>query len=369
MSDVLVESSSTQTDTPEATPAAQPTSFEIPQPHSEEYASWRKTGKLPEPKPEQKSKEASTPSTEKKSSEPSGSDGESVPASEAGNEKQEKKRSTAESRLNELLSDLRKAGLSPAELKTFRKAAQAEAKAETEPQATPEKTAQPEPQQPKQDAWEAQNPKPKLENYDSIESFVDAISDWKASKRDFEREQKAKAEAAQKEVNDKLAGARARYGEAADATIRDSAKAIFSDAAIPNAVKAILNDSPEMVDLLYTLGSDADGLKEFIALAKEKPGLAIRKAVLMEKLIAEELSKSSAASSSESSETPTRDENGKFVSQKEPPAKPVTKAPAPPREASGRSAAPPDAVEAAFKSNDFAAFRAAQNRRDLERLR
>lgn len=356
--------------TPESSSAqAPPPSFEIPK-EPAAYAEWRKTGKLEAPKPAESApaKKNSDPAgqrtSEANSSEADGPAGESGSASEAGKPTQEKKRSTAETRLNDLLADLKRAGLTPAELKTFKKEAQKAAEETTEHTEKPASQAAPPP--PKQPEYSV--PKPKLEDFDSIESFTDALTDWKADKREFEGKLRAQQEAAQKEVNDKLAGARARYGEAADSTIRESASKIFSDQQIPNAVKAIINDSPEMVDLLYTLGSDADGLKDFIQLAKTNPGQAIRKAVLMEKLVQEELSKSSGTASEDG--TPTRDSSGKFVAkeEKEAPAKPVTRAPAPPREASGRSAAPPDAVEAAFKSGDFAAYRDAQNRRDLARL-
>ena len=81
MSDVAVEQ------TPAESSAAEPKTLEIPK-GGQEYAEWRMKGTP------QQSKEESTPSSEK-------------PASEAG--KQERKgRSNADSRLNELLNQLRR---------------------------------------------------------------------------------------------------------------------------------------------------------------------------------------------------------------------------------------------------------------------
>lgn len=287
---------------------------------------------------------------------------ESASDSETGNDtKQEPKReakprSNADSRLKELLDDLKRAGLSPSELKTFKREAQ---KAEASEAPKPEHTDKP--AAPKVPTYEDAHPKPKLEDFDSIEAHTEALTDWKLDKREFERAEKQRAEAQQNAINDSLKGAKARYGEDAETSIRAAAKDIATDAQVPNAVKAILTDSPVLVDVLYTLNSKEGELAAFIELAKTNPGAAIRKAVLLEHLVSQELSGSKAESTAAE-----RDESGKFVSAK-PPAKRVTEAPAPPREASGRSAAPPDEQEGAFKAGDFTAFRNARNRADVAR--
>jgi hypothetical protein len=327
----------------------------------EAYSEWRKTGQLPAAK-QDSSKEASTPSDTSAAADDAA--GNTAPASEAGTEKQERTKQprNAETRLNELLADLKKAGLSPAELKTYKKQAEkAAAEAQTEPPPTPpEKTENP--------AGPKAPVKPKVEDFDSYETFEAAkdtyyeeLADYRAELKFHQRDQQAKAAAQQKEVDSMLEQARGRYGEAADTTIGEAAKAVFDDAKIPSAVKALINDSEVMVDLLYTLGSKAEDIAGFVALAKSNPGAAIRKVVLLERLVSEELGQGGQAE-------PGRDESGKFTStSKETPAKKVTQAPPPPREASGRSAAPRDATESAVKANDFASFRATQNRRDLTR--
>ena len=121
-------------------------------------------------------------------------------------------------------------------------------------------------------------------------------------------------EAAQKEMQTRLDAAKSRYGEGSDATIVEAAKAIFQDQQIPGAIREVLNESDVLIDVLYTLGKDAEGLAEFVELAKSKPGAAMRKAVLVEKLVSEELGKGG----SSAGETPERGADGKFVSQKPP---------------------------------------------------
>jgi hypothetical protein len=177
------------------------------------YREWRETGRLPG---DSKPKAESAPAKQDESSEPSDSDGEHAPAPEAGKdnkqEKANKPRSNAETRLKELLDDLKRAGLSPAELKSFKKQAQQAAEAETP---KPEHTEKPAQTQGPQFGKE----KPALENFDSIEQFVEALSDYKAEKREFERSIREAQQHQQKEINDKLTAARARYGEDADTTI------------------------------------------------------------------------------------------------------------------------------------------------------
>ena len=186
------------------------------------------------------------------------------------------------------------------------------------------------------------------------------MTDWKLDKRDFERAQREQAVAQQKAISDALSGAKARYGEDAESSIRSAAKEIASDESVPAAVKDILGGSDVLTDVLYTLNSKAGDLAEFIALAKSNPAAAIRKAVLLEHLVRQELS-----SKGEDASEPGRDESGQFV--KKAPAKRVTEAPPPPREASGRSSAPPDEQATAFKAGDFESFRSSRNRADVAR--
>lgn len=328
-------------------PAAEPSPAAIKVPHEPHaYAEWRQTGKLPKP-------EASATS-EKQSDAGEESAEKGAPAPEAGDQQESKAkpRSNAETRLKELLDDLKRAGMSPAELKTFKREVQETKQPKAEPKV--EKG----PESPK---------KPKVDDFDTYEKYEEArdqyyedLADYKAQQRLDQFRQEQKVEAAQQELNGKVEAARKRYGAEADSTIATTATEIFNDQKIPAAVKAVINDSPVLVDLLYVMGSKAEEFQEFLKLARSNPGAAIRKAVLVERLVSEELAKGGKSDAG----APDRDESGKF---KQPPAKKVTEAPPPPREASGRGAVPPDEVESAAKANDFAAFRNAANRRDMAR--
>lgn len=338
MPDVIAPpAESSPAEAPQSTPESKPSAESISVPTDpKDYAEWRKTGKLPSERTSAPAKESSDGEKPEKS----------APAPEAGKPQQEKKpRSNAESRLEEILSDLRTAGLTPSELKSFkREVRQEQAKATPEPPAKPPATFV-----------------KKLEDYDSVEAYLEDLAGHMANQRldAYRAEQQRQAE--QRAIADKLADAKKRYGDDAEGRIRSTAREVFNDDAIPLAVKALANDSPVLVDLMYVMGSDANELDEFVSLAKSNPGAAIRKLVLVEKLVQEELAKGTSTASG-NGDGPQRDENGKFL-----PAKKVTSAPPPPRETSGRSSPPPDAVERAIKEDDFAAYRAEQNRRDIAR--
>jgi hypothetical protein len=97
------------------------------------YAEWRQTGKRPEAKPTQPKGESAPP--KESSAEGEEPKGKSAPASETGNKDQEKQKPP--------LDDLRKAGLTPAELKTFKREVKEAEKAVEQPKAAPEKTENP----------------------------------------------------------------------------------------------------------------------------------------------------------------------------------------------------------------------------------
>jgi hypothetical protein len=187
------------------------------------------------------------------------------------------------------------------------------------------------------------------------------MAEYKAEKRLERFQQEQRQAEAQRQMTERLNAAKVKYqDDSADQTIVNVAKEIFTaDSQVPAVIREVLNESDHLVDVLYTLGRDAEGLSEFLDLCKTSPGQAMRKAVLIEKLVMEELGNGKAAEAG----TPQRSSDGKFVSSKK-----ETKAPPPPRETSGRSSAPADETERAVESGDFASFRAAANRRDLARL-
>jgi hypothetical protein len=329
------------------------------------YAAWRFKGRAPEPK-------TADPASAKPSASGDEPGDNTAPAPEAGTHKQEPKRSTAETRLQEVLADLKRAGLSPSELKTYKREAQATLAAPAgDKDVKPAPSAAPAPTQPSDllkppvkpnfaqwtGTWEAREA--------AIEKYHEENSAYQARKAvsDFQTQQAQQAQ--ERELTAKVADANKRYGETAGDTIVATAKGIFSaDSGVPGVVSALIDQSPVIVDLLYSLGSKAD-VKEFVALAKSNPGADVRKIVLMEQLVQDELAKGAGKpDTATETETAARDTSGRFR-----PAKTASKAPAPPREVSGHASAPLDAVESASTGGDFKAYSRAANARDLARRR
>lgn len=323
-------------------------------------AEWQRTGKLPDPKPARSPIGEPPARSTEPPTEPTGA----VPvhSQETGGKK------TAEVRLQELLADLKTSGLSPSELKTFRRQQTAAAPPAEAPK--PEQTVNPvDPRMPKR-------PVPgEYKTWEELEAAKDKyhedLAAYRAEKAVEDYRAELKQEGVKRELQAQLTKARERYGKDLGAEIAATSMSIFQDAQIPAAVKQMINDSPIFVDLVYTLGSKAEEMAEFVALAKSDPGKAIRKLVLMEHLVSEELSKGgggSTAGTPPAAGAAERDASGKFAAAK-PEIDKGSKAPPPPREVSGHSAPPGDASERAYKANDFAAFRAAENARDIARLK
>jgi len=333
--------------------------FEPPK-DAQAYSDWRMTGKLPEAAPEK-------PAEQPKSEEPAPSK-ESAPAEQPEAKPQEqphRKGKDAEARLQSILSDLREAGLSPAQLKTFRQDWQ-RAQAAEPPAASPAKsepTAKPQGNEPPA--------KPKMDDFDTYEAYEDARDAWVEQMADFKAEQRLQkftqeqAEAAERQaMKARVDEAKARYGDDAEQTIAETAGALWNDQAIPEMVKAFLGDSPALLDVLYALGSQPEELAAFVALARTNPGAAVRKAVALEGLAPQGEARPAKA-------TPQRDADGRFVPAAKPPAEKKTPdAPPPPaRELSTRGSTPPDEIDSAVAAGDFRAYFAAKNRRDLEQRR
>lgn len=313
------------------------------------YDAWRRTGEIT-PKGE-----SATPGQSAEGEKPTETASEAV--------KQEapvKQRGTAETRLQELLADLKTAGLSPAELKTFKREAQQAAPA------TPAKVEAPKAEPPKPKSTAPVRPAFGEIEGETWPDFKKREDEWfeGMESRVMEKIRAEQAHDAQiKGFRDQVDAASGRYGAEAEAKIGQSIDALVA-AEIPAAVKAIINDSPVLIDLAYVLGDKAGDMDAFLALAKSNPSAAIRRVVLMEKLVQEELAKTPGAPA----DSATRGADGKFVSTK-PPEKKVTAAPPLGTEVSGRGSAPADEVEQAAKNGDFATFQREQNRRDLERMR
>ena len=167
-----------------------PVTFEVPR-DGAAYAECRQTGKLPEAKPAQPKGESAPP--KESSAEGQQPKEKAAPVSKTGKQDQERQkppRDNAATRLTELLEDLRKAGLTPAELKTYKREAQKAAEQVEQPKAAQEKTENP---------TELKPPtKPKAEDFKTYEEFEAAkdtyfedMADYKAAKKfqEFQVEQ------------------------------------------------------------------------------------------------------------------------------------------------------------------------------------
>lgn len=340
---------------------------------AEQRSTWRKTGEMPTI--EDKPKAAPAPAKKESSAaETSAKDGESgeaestasAPEAEESVQGPARKRGTAETRLQEILSDLKRAGLSPSELKTFKKEIQKHQANETQAASS---TAAPEKAEPqtyaewrktfKADKWTDEWSK---EHSDQpYEEAIAAMNDHLDEVRSRFRQREQATQAQQTFYKEQLAEAKKRYPDT-ETVIKPTLEAITSDESVHPVVKAMVGNSPVMVDLLYTLGGDEAAFAEFLELARTNPLMAVRKAVLMEDLVMKELA--------DKKET-ARAEDGKFVKSAETktPEKKVTSAPPPGKEVGTKSTPPDDELDAAEKRGDWATVRRLENLREVERRR
>lgn len=327
----------------------------------EAYSKWRLTGEVAK-KPKKETSASSHHSAEAESGSEHGSAPDEAeddaPASEPG-KKQEHRKGTAESRLSQILADLKRAGLSPSELKTFKREAQ---------QAPP--AAQPPAQQTSVNPPPQQQPKPltepKLEDFKTWDEFNAAQRSYADQRMDSRFQEMLAQHQVQQQANQRLVEAKQRYGDEAEGQIRSAASSLFGDQSIHPVIKGVVNESPVIADLLYVMGSNADELQQFIQVARTNPGEALRRAVVLEQIVKDELSKRAHNGDSSggitpdgaSNGTPERDESGRFIAARK-------EAPPPAREVSGRATAPGNEVDAAFARGDVRSYMNAANRRDI----
>jgi hypothetical protein len=211
----------------------------------------------------------------------------------------------------------------------------------------------------------ADNPKATYEDF--VRAAAKHEAKWE-SRQEIEKaiageRQRIAQEAASKEFKVKVQDAEQRYGKEEAHKIFPAIDSIVSDPQIPLAVKAMLDASDVLVDLMYVLATDEAGVKGFTDLCKSNPAAAIRKLVTTEALVQEQLKGGSGKSPAE------RGEDGKFKKAaaseadsekaKKPgeSAPPITAAPRPPVEVGGRSSAPEDGARAAVLANDWHAVK------------
>jgi hypothetical protein len=303
---------------------------------SEQREHWNRTGEIPETPKKQDSAPASTP---EKKAEPEPK-GKSAAESGTAPEKQEKRggKKSAEDRISELIAENK---LLKEERERSRK---------TVPEPTPKADAKPEPK------TETQKPtRPNPYTFKGTpEEYEKAMDAWEDSQR-----QQAKAEARmeaqqaqqQEKLNAKLVEARQRYGDGFDDAVKPAYRQVM-ESGIDMPVLAVIGSSEYLPDMMYVLGTKPSELADFIALAKSNPVAAIRKAVLMESLIEQELKKPDEKPKAEP----------KAEAKPESP-EPKPRAPKPPTEVGGRGAPAERADLAAARAGNFRDFDAEMRRK------
>lgn len=333
---------STPTVTPADSVPAPQTDLAIPS--GSAYDTWRKTGDLPTEE---------TPATETPNSEvqdpPSSEDSApSTPVKSADSDTappQKKSKPTAEDRKEQLNTEIRDLIKKRDEL--LKTAAPPSVTPTSQPAAEPKVSAEP--------TLEDKDEKGALK-YTTWEQYQAAV-------RQFDREQILKEvedRTVKSQKTQKLQEAEQIIGKVWQERVKEARErytdfdiALSPDLPIPqgSVTDALVLDSEYGPDVLYSLAKNPDELKRITALnpIKQARELVIHELLngLLEKL----------------SSDPRFE--GKIVKSSIPPAKPVTKAPPPPHQVGGKGTIMADEVEQALKEDDFAAFQAAENRREL----
>ena len=224
---------------------------------------------------------------------------------------------------------------------------------------SPESEPKPKPAEAPQPQYTRPKPKPDGMNqdgkpYETYEDYVEDLANWSGEQKlaQYQRQQREEAQA--RAFAEKISEAKSRYKNFDD-VIEPTAEEINSDPKIPQDVKRRFGKSPLLADLVYLIGNKPEAKAEFFQLAHTDSDAAISWLAVSEYLIKEDFAKQASSKSTEE------------AASEESPAKHQTSAPKPPAEVGGRGSAPPDAMEAALKANDFRAVKAEINRRELAR--
>lgn len=223
-------------------------------------------------------------------------------------------------------------------------------KADSSTARTEQKPAQPEATRPKPtmaDKGADGNPK-----YKSYEDYNEDLVDWKVEQKVAARERDQQATQQSETLNKQLTEARGRYADFDSVTKPLIQEMLKPD--IPREVFAVINDSPVLADLLYTLGGTEATKTDFLEACRTNPGKALRVALLVEQDIAKELGKGKTAAGKK---------DGGEGEAETTPAVVKPRAPKPPAEVGGRGAPGEDALISAAKAGDFRTFDAEQTRR------
>ena len=203
----------------------------------------------------------------------------------------------------------------------------------------------------------------------TYEDFMEDLADWKAEQRMAARDRERQASQQREALGKHLNEARERYADFDAVTNPVIAEMLKPD--IPREVFAVLNDSPVLADLLYTIGGTEASKADFLEACRNNPTKALRVALLMEQEIVKELGAGR-------KEPAVRGADGQFKPAGEaerPPAKPKTEgAPAPPLEIPARAGGTSESDRALSKlesgdSKAFSAWKRAEDAKELRRRR
>lgn len=111
-------------------------------------------------------------------------------------------------------------------------------------------------------------PKPKLDDFEDVEGFTEALTDWKLESKEFEKSQSAKQEAAKKEADSLIEAWNTRVakakGEHAD---YERVMKAASGIDISPAHQRIILESEHGAEIAYKLASDHAELKKFAGMS------------------------------------------------------------------------------------------------------
>ncbi len=186
--------------------------------------------------------------------------------------------------------------------------------------------------------------------YSSYEKWIEDLSGWHVEQRAAALEREGALQRMRDKVQADLTAARERYSDY-DAVARPLQVELMKPD-ISTSVSSVLNESPVLADLLYTLGGTEATRNDFLDACRHNPSKALRVALLAEQEIVRELAKSQPA-------TKTAPASHDPVETMKP------RAPKPPTEIGGRGASGEDALVEAAKSGDYRVFEQEQRRRVL----
>jgi hypothetical protein len=352
-------------DVEQAAPSSAPVAIEIPRSGTSEYAEWRLSGTLPE-KPSSKPETADTASADtSKETTSEAAKPEIAPGTEPGKTTQESRRKPgAEARIGELTAKLKRI---ETELEEARKPKS------TQAEPSPAKASEPAAPQTYQEWRKAFKPTEWANKYATDnpqatwEDLMAAQADHLADVRDQYREREQQVTQLRQTVSQKLEEAKKRYPDYESVAAPVVRELLKPD--VPREVFSVMNDSPVLADLLYTIGGTEESKADFLAACRSNPSKALRVALLMEQEIIAELAKGKSAT-----ESTIRNEQGQFVAPEPkgsitPAKKSPESASEPPIEINHRGSGPVDETGRAFKAGDFRAFKRAEDAKDMRRRR